>query len=105
MFIFQMTIINSILHKYSTSLGIFLAFHPNDEGEKKSYDFCITFGLSVEILNRIYFRDYTEVQKFRIDYEGCRDLRLSEESKFTFKIKRLADLLMDTYVVINLPNI
>ena len=45
------------------------------------------------------------LQKFRIDYEGCRDLRLSEESKFTFKIKRLADLLMDTYVVINLPNI
>ena len=38
------------------------------------------------------------LQKFRIDYEGCRDLRLSEESKFTFKIKRLADLLMDTYV-------
>ena len=45
------------------------------------------------------------LQKFRIDYEGCRDLRLTEESKFTFKIKRIADLLMDTYVVINLPNI
>ena len=41
--------------------NIYLAFHPNDEGEKKSYDFCITFGLSVEIQNRIYFRDYTEV--------------------------------------------
>ena len=45
------------------------------------------------------------LQKFRIDYEGCRDLRLTEESKFIFKIKRLADLLMDTYVVINLPDI
>ena len=53
------------------------------------------------------FSKYTNfgLQKFRIDYEGCRDLRLTEESKFTFKIKRLADLLMDTYVVVNLPDI
>ena len=25
------------------------------------------------------------LQKFRLDYEGSRDLRLTEESKFTFK--------------------
>jgi hypothetical protein len=45
------------------------------------------------------------LQKFRIDFNGQRTLRLSEESKFTFKIPRYADLLMDTYLVVQLPNI
>lgn len=45
------------------------------------------------------------MQKFRLDYDGCRDLRLTEESKFVFKVKKYADLLMDTYVAITLPNI
>jgi Major capsid protein N-terminus/Large eukaryotic DNA virus major capsid protein len=45
------------------------------------------------------------LQKFRLDYDGSRDLRLTEESKFTFRIKRYADLLMDTYLVVNLPDI
>lgn len=54
-----------------------------------------------------YYSKYTNfgLQKFRIDYEGSRDLRLTEESQFTFKIKRYADLLMDTYIVLNLPDI
>ncbi len=45
------------------------------------------------------------LQKFRLDFEGLRELRLSESSKYTFKIKRYADLLMDTYLVVNLPDI
>lgn len=45
------------------------------------------------------------LQKYRLDYEGTRDLRLNEESKFTFKIKRYADLLLDMFVVIKLPDI
>lgn len=45
------------------------------------------------------------LQKFRLDYEGSRDLRLSTPSQYTFKIKRYADLLMDTYLVLNLPDI
>ena len=45
------------------------------------------------------------LQKFRIDYDGQRDLRPTEPSTFTFKIPRYADLLMDTYVVITLPDI
>jgi len=45
------------------------------------------------------------LQKFRIDYDGLRDLRLNEESKFSFKIPRYAELLMDTYIVITLPHI
>ena len=28
------------------------------------------------------------LQKFRLDYDGTRDLRLTEESVFKFKIKR-----------------
>lgn len=45
------------------------------------------------------------LQKFRIDFNGQRTLRLTEDSKFTFKVPRYADLLMDTYLVINLPTI
>jgi len=45
------------------------------------------------------------LQKFRIDYDGQRKLRLSEKSVFNFKVPRYADLLMDTYLTITLPNI
>ena len=45
------------------------------------------------------------LQKFRIDYDGLRELRTSEDSHFTFKIPRYADLLMDTYIVVTLPDI
>ena len=45
------------------------------------------------------------MQKFRIDYDGLRTLRLCEESNFSFKVPRYADLLMDTYLVVNLPDI
>jgi len=45
------------------------------------------------------------LQKFRVDFEGAKTLRLSEESLFTFKIPRYADLLMDCYVSVELPSI
>lgn len=45
------------------------------------------------------------LQKFRIDFDGQRNLRMSEDSKFTFYIPRYAELLMDTYLVVTLPNI
>ena len=53
------------------------------------------------------YHQYTNfgLQKFRLDYEGSKTLRLSEESTFTFKVKRYADLLMDCYICITLPNI
>ena len=53
------------------------------------------------------YAQYTNfgLQKFRVDFEGAKTLRLSEESTFTFKIPRYADLLMDTYVSVVLPNI
>lgn len=53
------------------------------------------------------YRKYSNfgLQKFRIDFEGAKSLRLTEESTFTFKISRYADLLMDCYLSVNLPNI
>jgi len=45
------------------------------------------------------------LQKFRVDYTGMRDLRLTEQSTFRFKIPRYAELLMDTYIVVTLPDI
>jgi hypothetical protein len=56
---------------------------------------------------KVAYSKYTNfgLQKIRLDYDGTRDLRLSEESKFTFTVNRIGDLLMDTYVVVNLPDI
>jgi len=45
------------------------------------------------------------LQKFRVDFEGAKTLRLTEESTFTFKIPRYADLLMDCYVSVDIPSI
>lgn len=45
------------------------------------------------------------LQKFRVDYDGLRTLRMNEDSEFVFKMPRYADLLMDTYVVVSLPTI
>ena len=75
----------------------------------------VSFGNQNLILNgnpkKTFFKctysKYTNfgLQKFRIDFEGLRTLRLNEDSKFSFKIPRYADLLMDTYIVITLPTI
>lgn len=53
------------------------------------------------------YKKYTNfgLQKFRIDFNGLRNLRMTESSKFTFRMKRYAELLMDTYLVIQLPTI
>lgn len=45
------------------------------------------------------------LQKFRIDYSGSRDIQLTVPSQFKFKIPRNADLLMDTYISIRIPDI
>ena len=45
------------------------------------------------------------LQKFRLDFEGSKTLQLSEDSYFTFKVLRYADLLMDCYISVDLPNI
>lgn len=45
------------------------------------------------------------LQKIRLDYDGSRDLRLTEPSEFTFKVARHADLLMDVYLGFTIPHI
>lgn len=45
------------------------------------------------------------LQKFRIDFDGLRTLRMNEASVFNFKMPRYAELLMDTYLVVTLPTI
>lgn len=69
--------------------NIFLNGNPDVSLYRKEYKKITNFGL----------------QKFRLDYFGQRNLRLTEESFFTFTVKRYADLLMDTYVVVNIPDI
>jgi hypothetical protein len=69
--------------------NVFLSGNPSKTFFKATYAKYSNFGL----------------QKFRIDYDGQRDLRPTEPSTFTFKIPRYADLLMDTYVVATLPDI
>ena len=56
---------------------------------------------------KVTYSKYTNfgLQKFRIDYDGLRDLRTTESSTFTFKVPRYAELLMDTYLVVTLPDI
>ena len=46
------------------------------------------------------------LQKFRIDYDGLRTLHPTASSNFKFKMPRTGgDLIMDTYLVVNLPTI
>lgn len=56
---------------------------------------------------KVTYAKYTNfgLQKFRIDYDGLRELRPTEDSVFNFRIPRYAELLMDTYIVVTLPDI
>ena len=45
------------------------------------------------------------IQKFRIDYDKQIELQLNSESNLLFKVPRYADLLMDIYLAIDLPDI
>tara|TARA_B100000780_G_scaffold271425_1_gene232344 strand:+ start:4255 stop:5946 length:1692 start_codon:yes stop_codon:yes gene_type:complete len=45
------------------------------------------------------------LQKYRVDQQGQTNIHLSQKSNISFKIPRYGDLLMDTYLVITLPNI
>ena len=53
------------------------------------------------------YKKYTNfgLQRFRIDYEGAKNLNLKTNTVLDFKIPRYAELLYDTYFVITLPNI
>jgi len=53
------------------------------------------------------YNKYTNfgLQRFRIDFKGTKNLNSNTNTVYTFTIPRYADLLYDTYIVINLPNI
>ena len=53
------------------------------------------------------YNKYTNfgLQRFRIDFEGSKILNEKTNTVLNFKIPRYAELLYDTYLVINLPNI
>ena len=67
----------------------------------------ILTGTPTKTFFKVVYSKYTNfgLQKFRIDYDGLRELRLTEPSTFSFKIPRYADLLMDTYLCVSLPDI
>jgi len=75
----------------------------------------IAYGNQNIILNgdpsKTFFKNtyckYTNfgLQKYRLDYNGQRNLQPNESSKFTFKIPRYGELLLNSYLVIQLPNI
>ena len=75
----------------------------------------ISYGNQNVILNgnptktmfKTTYAKYTNfgLQKFRIDFDGSRNLRMNDSPTFTFKMPRYADLIMDTYLVVNLPTI
>jgi len=75
----------------------------------------ISYGTQNIILNgnpsktffKCVYSKYTNfgLQNIRIDFNGQRMLKLNESSNFTFKIPRISELLLDTYLVFNLPDI
>jgi len=67
----------------------------------------ILTGNPTKTFFKCVYSKYTNfgLQKFRIDYDGMRELRLTDPSVFSFKIPRYAELLMDTYLVVTLPDI
>lgn len=69
--------------------NIILTGNPTKSFFKKSYAKYTNFGM----------------QKFRIDQTGQTNLHLTQSTIYRFKIQRYGDLLMDTYLVVKLPNI
>ena len=75
----------------------------------------VAYGAANIILNgnpsktffKATYRKYTNfgLQRFNLNYEGQRNLSFDSDTTFDFKVKRYAELLWDTYIVVNLPDI
>lgn len=75
-----------------TAIGnqnVFLTGNPKKTFFKTTYSHYTNFGK----------------QKFRVDFEGSKTINLNEKTHYDFKIPRNADLLLDTFLAIRLPNI
>ena len=70
-------------------LNVILTGNPTRSFFKSTYSKYTNFGL----------------QKFRIDQVGQKELEITKPTNFSFKIDRYGDLLMDTYLVVKLPQI
>jgi hypothetical protein len=60
--------------------------------------------------NTLWYGKYAKctnfgIQKFRLDFDGLKKLKPSSTSKYTFKYSRYGDLIIDSYLVLNLPDI
>ena len=53
------------------------------------------------------YKKYTNfgLQRFRLNFENQRNLSWNADTTYEFKIKRYAELIWDTYLVLNLPDI
>lgn len=75
----------------------------------------VAYGQANIILNgnpsktffKAVYKPYTPfgLQRFRLDYQGERHLSFDAPVTMDFKVPRYAELLWDTYVVVNLPDI
>ena len=61
---------------------------------------------SKTFFNAVY-KKYTNfgLQRFRIDHEGQRYFSFDVDTSLDFKLPRYAELMWDTYIVVNLPDI
>jgi hypothetical protein len=73
---------------------------------KGSEDIILNGNPEISFFKNVY-KKYTNYgsQYFRIDYTGSRSLNYKNDTVLEFDIPRHADLLGDTYFVINLPDI
>lgn len=67
----------------------------------------ILTGNPTKTMFKAVYHKYTNfgMQRFRLDYEGLRNLSFTQESTLKFIVKRYADMVGDTYIVVNLPDI
>jgi len=67
----------------------------------------ILTGNPITTFFKAVYKHYTPfgLQRFRMDYEGIRNLAFDAPTEFNFKIPRYAEMLWDTYIVLNLPDI
>lgn len=77
------------------------------ESASDGAEYRILTGNPTKTFFKTKYSKYTNfgLQKFRIDQEGQKNLTYQYESNIQFKMPRYADLLMDTYLIIKLPNI
>ena len=75
----------------------------------------VSYGSENIILNgnpsktffKAVYKKYTNfgLQRFRLPYEGQRTLSFNSKTEVIFNIPRYAEMLWDTYLVLNLPDV